>query len=62
MNETLKLIEQERIIGIIRTETTEQALHVVDAMAAGGLKLIEITCTVPELRFAASRPRMRKMR
>ena len=48
MNETLKLIEQERIIGIIRTETTEQALGVVDAMAAGGLKLIEITCTVPD--------------
>ncbi len=48
MNETLKLIEQERIIGIIRTKTTEQALAVVDAMAAGGLKLIEITCTVPD--------------
>jgi len=48
MNETLTLIEQERIIGIIRTETTEQALHVVDAMAGGGMKLIEITCTVPD--------------
>ncbi len=48
MNETLKLIEQERIVGIIRTKTTEQALAVVDAMAAGGLKLIEITCTVPD--------------
>lgn len=48
MNETLTLIEQERILGIIRTETTEQALHVVDAMAAGGMKLIEITCTVPD--------------
>jgi 2-dehydro-3-deoxyphosphogluconate aldolase/(4S)-4-hydroxy-2-oxoglutarate aldolase len=48
MNETLKLIEQEKIIGIIRTEKTDQALHVVDAMAAGGLKLIEATCTVPD--------------
>jgi 2-dehydro-3-deoxyphosphogluconate aldolase/(4S)-4-hydroxy-2-oxoglutarate aldolase len=48
MNDTLKLIEQEKIIGIIRTEKTEQALHVADAMAAGGLKLIEITCTVPD--------------
>jgi 2-dehydro-3-deoxyphosphogluconate aldolase/(4S)-4-hydroxy-2-oxoglutarate aldolase len=48
MNETLKLIEQERIIGIIRTEKTEQALGVADAMAAGGLKLIEVTCTVPD--------------
>lgn len=48
MNDTLKLIEQEKIIGIIRTEKTEQALNVVDAMAAGGLKLIEITCTVPD--------------
>jgi len=48
MNETLKLIEQERIIGIIRTETTAQALDAVDAMAPGGLKLIEITCTVPD--------------
>jgi 2-dehydro-3-deoxyphosphogluconate aldolase/(4S)-4-hydroxy-2-oxoglutarate aldolase len=48
MNKTLKLIEQERVIGIIRTETTAQALGVADAMAAGGLKLIEITCTVPD--------------
>jgi len=48
MDKTLKLIEQEKIIGIIRTEKTEQALHVADAMAAGGLKLIEVTCTVPD--------------
>ena len=48
MKKTLKLIEQEKVIGIIRTEKTEQALHVVDAMAAGGLKLIEVTCTVPD--------------
>jgi len=48
MNETLRLIEQERVIGIIRTPTTAQAIGVADAMAAGGLKLIEITCTVPD--------------
>ena len=48
MNKTLKLIEQERIIGIIGTETTEQALGVVDAMAAGGLKAIEVLCGTPD--------------
>jgi 2-dehydro-3-deoxyphosphogluconate aldolase/(4S)-4-hydroxy-2-oxoglutarate aldolase len=48
MNKTLKLIEQERIIGIIGTETTDQALGVVDAMAAGGLKAIEVLCGTPD--------------
>jgi len=48
MTDTLRLIEQERVIGIIRTKTTAEALGAADAMAAGGLRLIEITCTVPD--------------
>ncbi|MBN1917026.1 MAG: bifunctional 4-hydroxy-2-oxoglutarate aldolase/2-dehydro-3-deoxy-phosphogluconate aldolase [Verrucomicrobia bacterium] len=48
MDKTLKLMEQEKIVGVVRTEKTEQALHLVDAMVAGGLKLFEITCTVPD--------------
>ena len=41
-------------IAIIRTATTEQALDTVDAVIAGGFKVIEITYGVPNATSARS--------
>jgi 2-dehydro-3-deoxyphosphogluconate aldolase/(4S)-4-hydroxy-2-oxoglutarate aldolase len=47
MEETLKEIEKEGIIAIIRCNDGEEALKLAEAIRAGGIKLIEITMTVP---------------
>jgi 2-dehydro-3-deoxyphosphogluconate aldolase/(4S)-4-hydroxy-2-oxoglutarate aldolase len=41
------LVEQQRAFAVIRTETAEQALAAARACLAGGLRLLEITLTVP---------------
>lgn len=40
-------IEDTGIIAVIRAESSEQALQVVEAVRAGGIDIIEITMTVP---------------
>lgn len=47
IEETLKEIEKEGIIAIIRCNDDEEALKLAEAIRAGGIKLIEITMTVP---------------
>ena len=42
------LIETEKVLGIVRTETRDQALSSAKAAIVGGMKLIEISLTVPE--------------
>lgn len=47
IEETLKEIEKEGIIAIIRCSSGEEALKLAEAIRAGGIRLIEITMTVP---------------
>ncbi len=48
MHETVERIEKERVVGIIRTDTAEQAYQAALAAIKGGLKLVEITLTIPD--------------
>ena len=41
-------LEEQRAFAVIRTETAAQALQAARACLAGGLRLIEITLTVPD--------------
>jgi 2-dehydro-3-deoxyphosphogluconate aldolase/(4S)-4-hydroxy-2-oxoglutarate aldolase len=43
----LTLVHQHKLFAVIRTATVEQALQAARACGAGGIKLIEITWTVP---------------
>ena len=45
--EDLKRISDEGLIAVIRARTTEEALKLSDALAEGGIRLIEVTFTVP---------------
>jgi 2-dehydro-3-deoxyphosphogluconate aldolase / (4S)-4-hydroxy-2-oxoglutarate aldolase len=42
------LVRQERLIGIIRTSTAEEAEKTARACIEGGIRLVEITLTTPE--------------
>jgi len=42
-----ELVEEQRAFAVIRTETAQQALAAARACLAGGLRLLEITLTVP---------------
>ncbi len=42
------LVRQERLIGIIRTSTAEEAEKTARACIKGGIRLVEITLTTPE--------------
>jgi 2-dehydro-3-deoxyphosphogluconate aldolase/(4S)-4-hydroxy-2-oxoglutarate aldolase len=46
--EALSLIHTHKLFAVIRTATAEQALQAARACCAGGIKLIEITWTVPD--------------
>lgn len=46
-DDLLKFVAEHRIFGVVRTETKQQALQAARAAAAGGVKLIEITMTIP---------------
>ena len=46
-NECLQKIEETRIIAVIRTESADKALRVVQAILKGGINLLEIALTVP---------------
>ncbi len=43
-----KLVRQERLIGIMRTQNTEVARRVAYACIEGGIRLIEVPLTVPQ--------------
>ncbi len=44
----INFIEKNKLLAIIRTETAEQALKSAHAVIAGGIRLVEITLTVPD--------------
>lgn len=44
---TLMKLNEEGIVAVIRAESKEQGLKVVDAVKNGGIKMLEITMTVP---------------
>ena len=43
----IKKIKSEKLVAVIRAENKEQGLDIVEAVTRGGIKLIEITMTVP---------------
>jgi 2-dehydro-3-deoxyphosphogluconate aldolase/(4S)-4-hydroxy-2-oxoglutarate aldolase len=45
---TVEKIERYQVVAVIRTDTPEEAYEVAQACMRGGLKLIEITFSVPE--------------
>ena len=40
-------IERERIVAVIRLDDPQKLRAVVDALAAGGVRVFEVTMTVP---------------
>ena len=46
--ELLRIFGEDRLVAVIRTPTAEEAHTAARAMAAGGVRLIEITLTVPD--------------
>lgn len=45
----LRTLFAEQIVGVIRTKTADDALHVVKALMAGGFKAVEVPMTVPDV-------------
>ena len=46
-SEVLKHIAEVGLVPVIRAETKDEAIRVIDAIEAGGIPLLEITMTVP---------------
>lgn len=46
--EQLRLFGEDRLVAVVRTATAEDALGTARALARGGVRLIEITLTVPD--------------
>lgn len=43
----LALIGEQKIVAILRSQTSDQLLRVAEALAEGGIRVLEITLTVP---------------
>lgn len=43
----IKRIMEDKLVAVIRAESKEQGIKIVDAVQKGGIKLIEVTMTVP---------------
>ena len=43
----IKRIMDDKLVAVVRAESKEQGLKIVDAVQKGGIKLIEVTMTVP---------------
>ena len=46
--ETCRRVEEEGLVPIIRAPSPELALRAAEAIAAGGISIVEITMTVPD--------------
>src|ERR687886_1500997 len=46
--EQLRIFGEDRLVAVVRTVTAEDAVRSARAVAAGGVRLIEITMTVPD--------------
>ncbi|MCI1859831.1 MAG: bifunctional 2-keto-4-hydroxyglutarate aldolase/2-keto-3-deoxy-6-phosphogluconate aldolase [Sporolactobacillus sp.] len=45
---TLKKIEDEGIVAVVRADSTEKAKKIIDAIHAGGINAVELTYTIPD--------------
>ncbi|WJQ05550.1 bifunctional 4-hydroxy-2-oxoglutarate aldolase/2-dehydro-3-deoxy-phosphogluconate aldolase (plasmid) [Geobacillus stearothermophilus] len=45
--QTIQTIKDEKVIAVIRSKTTEEAEKLAEAVYSGGIRLIEITLTIP---------------
>lgn len=45
--EVLQSVKQSKLVAVIRAESKEQGIKIIEAVAKGGIKSIEITMTVP---------------
>ncbi len=45
--DVIKKIKMEKLVAVVRAESKEQGLDIADAVTKGGIKLIEVTMTVP---------------
>lgn len=45
--DVIKKIKEERLVAVVRAESAKQGFDIVDAVTAGGIKIIEVTMTVP---------------
>ncbi len=45
--EIVQKLGQEKLVAVIRAESKEQGLKIVQAVVKGGIKFIEVTFTVP---------------
>lgn len=48
MDETLKIFEENKFVAIVRTSSSEDAEEMLKAVTTGGIKIIEITMTIPQ--------------
>ena len=48
MDETLKFLEENKFVAVIRTSSHEDAEEVIKAVTAGGVRMVEITMTIPQ--------------
>jgi 2-dehydro-3-deoxyphosphogluconate aldolase/(4S)-4-hydroxy-2-oxoglutarate aldolase len=57
--ETLERLREAEAIAVVRARDGEEALHIVDALARGGLRAIELTFTTPGVADAIAEARRR---
>lgn len=48
MDETLKFFEENKLVAVVRTTSAEDAEAMLSAVTSNGIKIIEITMTVPQ--------------
>ena len=48
MEETLKFFEENKFVAVIRTSSHEDAEQMLQAVTTGGIKIVEITATIPQ--------------
>lgn len=47
--QTLNQMQQQKLVAVVRGESVEEALDITDACIAGGVKVIELTFTLPNV-------------
>ncbi len=45
--DVISKIKEEKLVAVVRAESSEQGFDIVDAVTKGGIKIIEVTMTVP---------------
>lgn len=48
MDETLKFVEENKFVAVIRTSSNDDAEQMLQAVTAGGVRILEITMTIPQ--------------